>query len=121
MTTDTSHFKTLLEDEKKRIEGELAGTTTAAGGNGKGLEATQPETGEDTADREDVAEAIESYENNDSAVVALRTQLNEVDRALGKIADGSFGTCEVCSEPIEEERLEANPSSRTCKEHAGEL
>ena len=115
MNTDTSHFKSALESEKKKIEAELEKLTN------KTLDAVQPETGEDTADREDVAEAIETYENNDSVVVTLRTQLNEVDRALEKIAAGAFGTCEVGGEEIEAARLEANPAARTCIQHENEL
>ncbi len=121
MTTDTQHFKSLLEAEKTRISEELKNITVQVGSGEGNIDAVQLETGEDTGDREDVAEAIESYEDNESAVVALRTELNEVNRALEKIENGAYGTCEVCVAPIEEDRLNADPSARTCKEHLGEL
>src|ERR1700721_42024 len=38
----------------------------------------------------------------------------EIDRALEKLADGSYGTCDVCGEPIAEERLEALPWATLC-------
>jgi len=119
MNTDTSHFKSLLNAEKERIENELKGMTQPAGGGS--VDAIQKETNEDAGDREDVAEAIESYENNESAVVTLRTALNEVNKALEKIEAGTFGTCETCGASIENDRLEAYPAARTCTAHTGDL
>lgn len=112
-------FKSLLEDEKIRIEKELESISAKVGSGENNIEAIQLEVGEDTADREDVAESIESYENNESIVVALRTELSEIDHALGKINlnNETYGVCEVGGEQIEEDRLEANPSARTCKGH----
>jgi DnaK suppressor protein len=43
-----------------------------------------------------------------------RRLLRDVVQALQKIEDGSFGTCERCSEPIAEKRLDALPFARYC-------
>ncbi len=55
-------------------------------------------------------------------VVALIEQaeerLSEIKAAQARIADGSYGTCEVCGEPIVAARLEARPTARTCVDHA---
>ena len=48
----------------------------------------------------------------------LTGALRDVDLALSKLDDGSFGTCEVCSAEIPEPRLEAMPSARYCIDHA---
>jgi DnaK suppressor protein len=48
----------------------------------------------------------------------LTSSLRDVDRALAKLDDGSFGTCEVCGDEIPEPRLEAMPSARYCIKHA---
>lgn len=48
----------------------------------------------------------------------LGALLNEVERALAKLDDGTYGTCEVCGQPIAEPRLEAMPATRYCVEHA---
>jgi DnaK suppressor protein len=48
----------------------------------------------------------------------LRTQLDDVQRALGKLDAGTYGRCEVCGEPIAEDRLEALPAARFCMAHA---
>ena len=45
-----------------------------------------------------------------------RRLLREVVTALQKIEDGSYGTCERCSEPISEKRLDALPFARYCIE-----
>ncbi|MGA1198968.1 MAG: TraR/DksA family transcriptional regulator [Candidatus Latescibacterota bacterium] len=41
-----------------------------------------------------------------------RHELSEIDHALGKIADGSYGFCEESGEPIHPMRLEAVPTAR---------
>lgn len=43
-----------------------------------------------------------------------RRLLREVVAALGKIDDGSFGSCERCGEPIADKRLDALPFARYC-------
>ena len=43
--------------------------------------------------------------------------LAEVDAALERIDDGSYGLCETCHDPIEAERLERNPLVRFCLDH----
>ena len=55
---------------------------------------------------------------NQALASQLRTELDEVERALAKLEDGTYGTCEVCNEPIAEARLEAMPAARFCIEHA---
>jgi sigma-B regulation protein RsbU (phosphoserine phosphatase) len=47
----------------------------------------------------------------------LQTLLNEVDSALNRIEDGSFGICESCHETIECDRLIIDPLVRFCLDH----
>ena len=42
----------------------------------------------------------------------------DIKAALEKMDKGTYGTCEVCDEPILKKRLEANPAARTCIAHA---
>jgi len=60
-------------------------------------------------------------EQGENAALAgqLREQLDDVERALGKLDDGTYGRCEVCGEPIGDDRLEAMPATRFCIVHAG--
>ena len=59
-------------------------------------------------------------ERGEAEVLALQLQesLDEVAHALTKLADGTYGTCEVCGEPITPARLEAMPAARFCINHA---
>jgi sigma-B regulation protein RsbU (phosphoserine phosphatase) len=47
----------------------------------------------------------------------LERLLCDVDAALEKIAQGKYGLCETCHEPIESERLIADPLIRNCIDH----
>ena len=46
----------------------------------------------------------------------LRHLLRDVDAALQRLEDGSYGRCEVCHDPIETERITADPTIRVCLE-----
>lgn len=53
----------------------------------------------------------------DIAIVeGLQSELEDIDAALDRIADGSYGTCETCGKAIPKERLEALPAARFCVE-----
>ncbi len=47
-----------------------------------------------------------------------RKILHEIDDALNRIAEGTYGICEGPGEPIPKARLEANPWARYCVEYA---
>lgn len=43
-----------------------------------------------------------------------RDAMADVEHALGRFDDGTYGTCEACGRPIPFERLEAIPQARHC-------
>lgn len=49
----------------------------------------------------------------------LQITLADVDRALVKVDEGTYGTCDACGRPIGEGRLEALPWAVLCVEDAG--
>lgn len=54
---------------------------------------------------------------NDEELSGLALEMGElraVDAALARIADGSYGTCASCGEPIAAERMHAQPTARLC-------
>jgi len=59
-------------------------------------------------------------EQGESRLLAasLSDQLQEVERALRKFDDGTYGKCETCGQEISEARLEAMPATRYCINHA---
>lgn len=70
---------------------------------------------------EDVAEKFEELEERRATEHNLEVRLKEVEAALEKMKNGTYGKCEVSGEEIEEDRLEANPAARTCKRHLNDL
>ena len=111
-------FKKALEKERKSLISELKGVSVLKNAkNPDDWQARSPETRADRADSSEVAEKIESYEENLALVSNLEERLKNIDGALEAIKNGSYGFCEVCKLPIEEDRLNANPAARTCKKH----
>jgi DnaK suppressor protein len=53
-----------------------------------------------------------------SLIEQANQRLADVERALERIGDGSYGTCERCGKPIAQSRLEARPMSVRCVECA---
>ena len=44
----------------------------------------------------------------------VREAIQEIDDALARVEDGTYGRCEACARPIPFERLEAVPQARSC-------
>lgn len=72
------------------------------------------------ADENVSADRVEDWEERNATINALEVSYNDLILALQKIEDGAYGICEIGGEEIEEERLLADPSARTCMEHMGE-
>ena len=53
-------------------------------------------------------------EKDFSILEQVDAELADVERALQRLDDGTYGTCEVDGKPIPEERLEALPAARFC-------
>ena len=45
---------------------------------------------------------------------SLAASIKDIDRALVKIEEGSYGDCDSCGDPIAEVRLEALPAAALC-------
>jgi RNA polymerase-binding transcription factor DksA len=114
---DTSHFKAKLEKEKTLLEEELSTVATKNPDNPESWNATPGTIEVDAADDNEVADKMEELEENEAILEQLEPQLREVKSALARIEAGTYGICEVSGEEIETERLEANPSARTCIAH----
>ena len=50
----------------------------------------------------------------------LELRLRDINNALKRMEEGTYGICEVCQKPIPFERLKANPAAATDIEHAKE-
>jgi RNA polymerase-binding protein DksA len=85
------------------LEREFAGIVEAARGAG-------------TDDEHDPEGATVAFERQHVAALAraAREHLADIDAALARLAEGSYGTCQACGRPIGAERLAARPAARTC-------
>jgi DnaK suppressor protein len=112
---ETNKYKKLLEGEKEKLLKELATIGKKTNGD---WEAVPTDMDSDSADENEVADEIESLDENRSILEQLEIQLIQVESALGKIEAGTYGQCNACGKEIPEARLEANPAALTCMEHA---
>lgn len=114
---DLEYFKKKLMSEKESIEAELANIGQQNPGSASGWEATSGGMEVDSADENEVADKMEEIEDNAGIMRKLEDQLGDINQALERVAKGKYGICEVCGEPIEKERLEANPSAKVSIKH----
>jgi RNA polymerase-binding transcription factor DksA len=105
----------LLLDEQARarervgaLEREFAGLAEAASAAG-------------TDDEHDPEGATLAFERQHAAALleAARDQVAAVDAALRRLAEGRYGVCERCGQPIGAERMAARPAAATCVRCAG--
>ncbi len=112
MSLDLDHFRSALESERERL------LSAAASVNHVG--SIMEETGDlaigsgdhiaDSATETFMRELDEGLEENAEHLIA------EVDAALERIDDGTYGACAVCGRDIGEERLNAVPYATLCIE-----
>ena len=110
MSSDVDRFRVELEGERERIRAALASVNhTESLTEETGDLATGP--GDHIADNATdtfMRELDEGLEENAERL------LTEIEDALGRIADGTYGTCAACGRPIDAERLEAVPYATLC-------
>jgi len=85
------------------LEREFAGLAEAASAAG-------------TDDEHDPEGATLAFERQHAAALleAAREQVAAVDAALRRLAEGRYGVCDRCGQPIGAERMAARPAAATC-------
>ena len=66
------------------------------------------------ADSEDQAIEIENQEALEVIKKTETTEVYQIEAALKRISEGTYGTCAKCGEPIDPRRLKALPTAATC-------
>lgn len=109
----TKEFKDLLEAERVRLINAIEFLERENPGS---LEDELGELGGRGSDDEmaDMATATFDRELDEGLEEGARQTLDEIEAALLRIEEGSYGVCEVCGEPIGAERLSAIPWARFC-------
>jgi RNA polymerase-binding transcription factor DksA len=54
----------------------------------------------------------------EASIDAVEQVLDEVERALGRLDDGTYGHCDACGEPIDDTRLADAPIRQSCDDCA---
>jgi len=69
-----------------------------------------------TDDEHDPEGATLAFERQYAAALldGARQRLAEIDAAMARLADGSYGRCAACGRPIGAARLSARPTAATC-------
>ncbi len=116
MNKNWVELKAKLETEKRQLIEDLSAIGVANPDKPNDWNAV-PSTSGEVDYRDEVAEKIEELEERKATEVSLEKRLQEINEALAKIADGTYGICEVGGEEIEPERLKANPAAKTCLKH----
>ena len=111
MAIDTDRFRTALLEERERVaaaienlHAETPGSLTDDSGEETAYDNHLGDTATVTYDRE----LGYTLEENSEHVLA------EIDAALKRIEDGTYGICSNCGNEIPRERLEANPWASLC-------
>ncbi len=80
------------------------------------LRAERESTKDEGMDSYDLASEERDREINLILSDRERVKLKQIDDALGRLDEGAYGVCESCGLEIAEERLEAMPFSRLCRD-----
>ncbi|MBM7494622.1 RNA polymerase-binding transcription factor DksA [Micromonospora luteifusca] len=103
-----------IRQELLRLRAQTETQATALDRDLRGLfEASRSSNADDEHDPEGSTIALERAQLT-AVLDATRQRLAELDVALQRVDDGSYGVCERCSRLIPAERLVARPSARTC-------
>jgi len=107
MTTDFDLLRSRLENEQKRLNEQLGQLEASV------LPAEERE-GSPFGKREEGAAETQELEERLALEKRVRAQLAEVEHALHKFEEGTYGLCESCGQPIDPARLEVLPQAKLC-------
>ena len=109
---DSDRFRTALLDERSRIESAIDYLHRETPGSLE--DETEEVLGTSDSHLGDAASGTLDREIDYTLEGHSEQVLAQIDAALTRIDDGSFGTCANCGKQIPEERLEARPWASLC-------
>jgi RNA polymerase-binding protein DksA len=111
-TIDTDRYRTMLLEERGRVEEALKRLHDEHSGTID--EETEEISGTTDNHLGDTATATLNREIDYTLEENSEQVLGEIDAALKRLDEGTYGTCVRCGNPIGEERLEARPWALLC-------
>lgn len=109
MTLDLNKIRTTLKTRRNEIRQTSASLTQAHPTPVGAVEAT-----DGPQDFEEIAVDFLETQQEQSVQVIEQALLTEIQQALERLDNGTYGKCVVCREPIPEKRLEAIPWAARC-------
>src|SRR6266702_6234413 len=109
MSIDLNAMKSRLEAKRDELQRNISGLTEAHPQPVDPIEAS-----EGPQDTEEVAVDFLETQQEQSLLVNEQALLTEVQSALERIENGTYGKCIDCGQPIPEKRLEAIPWAARC-------
>jgi RNA polymerase-binding protein DksA len=109
---DTERFRERLLEERMRVESAIQYLRDEHPGSLE--DETEEPLGTTDNHLADTATATLDREIDFTLGENSEQVLAEIDDALQRIEDGTFGTCRTCGQPIAPERLEAMPWATQC-------
>lgn len=110
--TTINTIKKELLNRKKQIIKDLEDIAQKAKNiNSDEYKAKFPEFGNKTDEN---AEEISDYSTNVATEQILEKTLRDINNALDKIKNNTYGICKYCEQPIEEKRMLARPMASAC-------
>ncbi len=109
--------KQQLEKEREQVQKELDTVSSPdTGDHVPGQRAPKfPDYGDDALDdNTESPTEVEDYVVNVDVTGTLESKMKQIDDALKRIEEGTYGTCEKCEKDIQEKRLDADPSVTVC-------
>ena len=108
MTTGFNLLRSRLESEQRRLDKELEQFIANA------RPSEERREGSPFGKREEEAAESLELEKRLALEKRIREQLAEVEHALQKFQEGTYGLCDSCGQPIDPARLEALPQASLC-------
>ncbi len=109
MAIDLAVMRKRLEEKQAEIQQHIA---TLTGSLAPPADAIQ--TSYDVEEREEEAVDLQETDVDQAILDNEKTLLAEVQQALARIENGTYGICSNCGQPIPEKRLEAIPWATLC-------
>jgi RNA polymerase-binding transcription factor len=109
MTLDLNKIRTTLETRRNEIRQTSASLTEAHPTPVGAVEAS-----DGPQDFEEIAVDFLETQQEQSVQVNEQALLTEIDQALERLDNDTYGKCVVCGQPIPEKRLEAIPWAARC-------
>jgi DnaK suppressor protein len=107
--SQAGHIRDALQQRLAELRAEYADAVAGFTAEDRGL--LGPDAGDDVVD---IGTKAFAREQEMSLANAVLDRIDQVERALERLAAGGYGNCEVCAQPIPAARLAVYPSATLC-------